>query len=148
MLMRHGDYGYGMGLSARGENQSDNIAKQLAENNLIPDVIVHSPVKRAVQTAQRVHDVFNRIAGKDVPMVEREWLADGNYSSVENVATLDDTQELVLAVSHMPNIESLNESLTGDYSSPGNCQTYVVETQAEHWKDVRKGSILAIFQPS
>lgn len=47
ILMRHGQEGVGSRLTERGIKQSVDVAKQMINEGIVPDVILHSPVLRA-----------------------------------------------------------------------------------------------------
>jgi phosphohistidine phosphatase len=58
-LMRHGDAqwkdpevaDFARPLNRRGNNEAEAIARRLSELQLIPDLIITSPARRAAQTA-------------------------------------------------------------------------------------------------
>ena len=61
-LMRHGDAqwkdpevaDFARPLNRRGNNESEAIARRLTELQLVPDLIITSPARRAAQTAEAV----------------------------------------------------------------------------------------------
>lgn len=146
-LMRHGAYDYrDMGLSEAGKEQVDNVAAQLAENGLIPDAIVHSPVKRAVQTALRAQAVFNKVAGVEIPLIEKANLADHARSSVSDLQTLDEGLQSILVVSHMPNVETLS-GMFGSSVCPDTAQAVVFNAEVDSWKNLGRAGRAQTFRP-
>jgi|GEM_PF-5070232 len=144
MLMRHGDYADGH-LNARGAEQSDIVAGKLVKAALVPDVIIHSPLPRAVETAQRVRDVFNAVTGRDIPLVSHDALSEGRQSFP--VSEIDEGASTALAVSHMPNIVMLYNMFSGGCTVPDNAQTYVIEAPVDSWRDFKRGHAAHIFLP-
>jgi phosphohistidine phosphatase len=66
-LMRHGDAqwkdpevaDFARPLNRRGNNEAEAIARRLSELQLIPDLIITSPARRAAQTAETVARELN-----------------------------------------------------------------------------------------
>lgn len=144
MLMRHGDYNSSH-LSDQGKREVDFVSAVLVEEGLVPDVIVHSPVTRAVETAQRVQDMFNLKAGKLVPMVSNSALEVGDTSKADLLRSVNDNQNLVLAVTHQPNVESLSSSF-GREVSPNTAEVNVFEDKtAQSWTTLNNLKLVRRF---
>jgi len=142
MLMRHG---HAMNsLTLLGKEEVDNVARQFVSNNLVPDLIIHSPLLRAVETAQRVKNIFND-AGFAVPLTLTDWLECDMYADVTDLRGIDPSVNVVLAVSHQPNIQSLTVRFSDVAVSPINAETRVLDAGQE-WATFVRGKEIAVFK--
>lgn len=64
-----------MGLSGRGKSQINDIAQQMLADGITPDVIVHSPIRRSRETAEKFRDAFKAAVGKDIPLISEKNLS-------------------------------------------------------------------------
>lgn len=141
ILMRHGDYD-DKGLTEEGKQQADAAAERAIKENLVPDLIVHSPMPRAAETAQRVRDVFSRVAGRDIPMAVNDNLHYDYYPTSALLAEgLSDGSSLVLAVTHAPNVRILSESF-GKACYPGKGEMNVFRSRADSWSAIKKAAFV------
>lgn len=139
ILMRHGQYTSGTTcLNEVGREQVDDIATQLANAKVIPDVILHSETPRAEETAKRVRDVFNSVCGKDIPLCPQPRLSveceTSNLTDITEI--LDNTAQTVLVVSHQPNITRILTEMYGKAAaafSPNHAQIYVLHDDTPEW---------------
>jgi len=93
-LMRHGDAqwkdpevaDFARPLNRRGNNESEAIARRLAELQLVPDLIITSPARRAAQTAESV--------ARELGLVQRSL----KYEEALYLAGADDILKLARAI--------------------------------------------------
>ena len=144
ILMRHGAYDRStMSLSNLGEQEIISSTKQLIEHKLIPDVIIHSPVTRAVETTNIVRDIFNTLTGSNIELIEMKELRENFISNISNILSqIDDDNSIVLAVSHLPNISDLTEQIQVAINNPHTAEAIVYESEVSSWKDIPKNSKL------
>lgn len=144
MLMRHGAYDFiSKSLHAAGRASVEEQTERLIEAGFIPDVIHHSPVKRAIETAHIVKATFNRVAGKDIQLVENGHLHENERSSVEQVfSAIDDGVTSVMAVSHEPNVAQLSGRLDKTVF-PLTAETNVYEAPVAQWAEVKNARWIA-----
>ena len=111
ILMRHADHKNNV-LTQEGKRDSAQAAGLLSDQNIIPDVILTSPIKRAQETAAIMQNVFNARSGKNIPVVAHDPLALGILTSAKDAfSTVDGKADKVLVVSHQPNIRFIAEDL-------------------------------------
>jgi len=127
ILMRHGYYGSDGALNQQGVGQAQDIACQLIEAGLTPDIILHSPIKRALETAEVVTEIF-KMAGKEVDMRQEDSLAN---KGIPHALSKLKNSHTVLAVSHQPDILAAVRELVGQYVSPGYGNAVVIESDCE-----------------
>lgn len=71
-----------IGLTDLGISQAEELANKLADKHI--DVIIHSPLIRAMQTAQKVADMCG------APMIADDRLVEQNYGIYEGVSRHDE----------------------------------------------------------
>jgi phosphohistidine phosphatase len=96
-------------LVKKGQKQMRRVASFLEEMGLEPDVVLSSPMLRAVQSAETILDEM----GLEELKVETldELLPNSDPSPL--VAKLKEHQGVALVVGHMPSLSALVKALTG-----------------------------------
>ncbi|GAB5506449.1 MAG: histidine phosphatase family protein [Rhizobiaceae bacterium] len=119
LLLRHakavwaspGERDFDRALKNSGEADSRSIGAQMAERNLIPDLILCS-------TARRARDTWAGVAQVIGPMEDRVTFLDTLYSTDAagylDVARGAPDAECIMLVGHNPMMEDLAETLSGD----------------------------------
>lgn len=121
---------FGRKLTPKGVEQAEKVAKFCVRNGLLPELVLHSPLVRAVQTA----DTFSKKAGTPT-LIECPWLACGMSPQLCSDHLRDYLRhEVVFVVGHEPDFSGMICWLLGT-SRAG----------AVH---VRKASLTAIDTPS
>jgi len=117
-------------LTSKGVEQAEKVGKFCLRNGLLPQIVLHSPLVRARETAAS----FASKAGKAV-LIECPWLACGMTPEVCSDNLRDHLrQQVVFVVGHEPDFSSTISWFLGTTSS------YAVH--------VRKASLTAIDTPS
>lgn len=96
-------------LTAKGEDQAARTGKFCRKNGLVPEVILSSPVKRALQTATMVAGNLD-----GVEVVEVAWAACGMdpEEAIEGLQAYAKFRSVML-VGHQPDLGALAASLIG-----------------------------------
>lgn len=132
-------------LNRKGLQDAKHMASRLARKELIPDLIVCSPARRAMTTAMIfasyleypddtiVHD--NEIYGADI----------NNLYSV--IHGLDEKHDKVMLVGHNPGITNLLDELTdAGISNVSSCGIAVIRFGDIQWSSIRRNSgVLELF---
>lgn len=157
ILMRHGQRGD----RDRAGKQIIDIARQLLEQGIKVDGIVHSPVARTTFAAQTLHAVLSpelaeHFLGKvdpeqetAAPEIEQaEWLHvdrqhDNVYDRLDDLPNLNDDHDTIVLVTHEPNARAIYEEFTGEQEGVGKgttwsrlARTVVMDLNVESWKDI------------
>ena len=122
LLIRHGKaegHGHPEGDGARaliekGHRQARMVGDFLVAHDLVPGLVLTSPLVRARQTAEG----FCSAAGIDPPVIE-SWLACGMEpeEALRELAAYRDSVERIAIVGHEPDFSELAEAITG--AEPG-----------------------------
>lgn len=119
-------------LNKRGKAAAPRMGALLAEEGLIPDLIVSSTAKRARSTAKRVA----RAAGFDGEIVHERALYLASTSGILGVvAHVPEAVTRLLIVGHNPGFEELVLRLTGAYERFPTAALAHVELGIESWRE-------------
>jgi len=126
-------------LSAHGEKQAHDIAKQIKNEGLTPDFILSSSAKRTQMTT----DIL--ISDMDCSMQQVQW-CDDLYLAEPNVLLdaaqqVDDASQTLAIVAHNPGLSELADHLLGKPVSDMSTASVIAITWAvQHWSDISEGT--------
>lgn len=135
-------------LNKRGKNDAVFMGNVFRQLNLIPELIISSPAKRAYSTAKKVAAVLDY--NKD-NLIRDSELYDASVESFLNLITsLNDDYNKIMLVSHNPVITIISNKLSN--SSIVNlptCSLALIEFNINFWKDVKlnSGKLVAFEYP-
>ncbi len=121
-------------LNERGKAAAIKMGKFLRDEDLVPDLILTSPAKRARQTADRVKE-----AGRlDAPIVQNPHLyfagAEAYFDAIE---TTPNAVHTLLVIGHNPDIESLLARITRHPVRMPTAAIAQIAVAAEDWRAIR-----------
>ena len=134
-------------LSKRGKRDAAAMGRRLAQENLLPDLTLVSPAKRARST-------FKRLAGASDYVGEVRLLAELYDSSVERLlrvlTNVPEAINRVLLIGHNPATESLVHLLTGRVVPlPTSAIAYIM-LETDTWVEISfesRGTLRFAFMP-
>jgi len=136
-------------LSKKGRKEAVKMAKKLKKNGMLPDLLVSSPAKRAIQTAR----VFAKAIkySKDKILLNKTLYEANNASSnealLEDVRSMDDQYHSVMVFGHDPLLTEFAHYLQKDFTEvlPG-CAVVSFDFQNISWSKITAGrGILKFF---
>lgn len=134
-------------LSKRGEKDAPRMGKHLSDRHLVPEIILTSPAKRTLDTAQLVAEK----SGFQGEIRQLESLYMGEPQAyLEELARLDNNYNTVLVIGHNPGLESLLQILADTMESLPTASVAVVELPVDDWADVNaslRGKLVKIWKP-
>ena len=79
-------------LNKKGKTEADKMAKKIPKNGNLPDLIISSPAKRAIQTASRFAKTMHYPSDKIIldENLYKALDASGNDALLKQVLSLDD----------------------------------------------------------
>jgi phosphohistidine phosphatase len=134
-------------LNDRGLSAAPLMGEVLAQRDLIPDEIVSSPAKRAVQTASLVKES----SGLNAPIRLEERIYEASPQALFQVAReLKDGDDSVLLVGHNPGMEGFIASLTGSLERMPTAAVAVIEIDNNTWSELVSGSgkLVCVLRPN
>lgn len=135
-------------LSGRGKADAPRMGKLLADEGLVPELIISSTARRAVDTAEAVAD---GCAYRGQILKTRRLYHAGPDAFIELIReeAPDDCQRLML-VGHNPGLEMLLTELTGMDEMLTTANIAHIELPIERWsqlKDDESGKLIHVWRP-
>jgi phosphohistidine phosphatase len=144
LLLRHGkskrgpeyETDFERPLAKRGKRDAARVGAFLAEQDLVPDLVLSSRAERARQTTLRCTEAADYQG--EVRFEEVLYFA-GDDAYLELLGALDDAVGSVLVVGHNPDMESVIETLSGQYARMPTAALARVDVEVERWADLVEG---------
>lgn len=126
-------------LARRGLRQAPPIGLWLTDSGLVPDVVVSSPARRAVDTWAAVAEEVPR--SPQVLLLEDAYTFDGDdlIGVLRSLSHARPQARCVGLVGHNPALEELVDALTGRSVRLKTSSVAVVDTDAREWGDLDDG---------
>ena len=119
-------------LNKRGKADAPRMGRLLRENDLLPDLIISSTARRAVDSAAAVAEA----CGYEGEIEQRDLYGSEAAYYLEVLRGLPDLVERVLVVGHNPNMEELLELLTGAAEAMPTAALAQVTLPISHWREL------------
>ena len=126
-------------LKKRGIVDANLIAGDLKKRSYLPELIISSPAKRAIQTAGVCAAVFNI---PESEIMEERFVYDGDTTArmVAAIAGLAGEYNTVMVVGHNPDVARRIMQLSGtDYFHFPTCAAAVISFAVADWDEVNVG---------
>lgn len=135
-------------LKNSGIRDATYMSQHLLEQNLIPNFILSSPAKRALQTA----NIFNEeMFDNAITIQEEEGLYfEGVEQSINLLSQLSEEVETVFLFGHMPDIASLFMELTDEFVMKyPTCAVAHIQFEIDNWRELntKKGKKMLFLYP-
>ena len=134
-------------LNKRGKRDAPRMGKLLANEEIIPDLIISSSAKRAKKTTKLVAEE----SGFEGEIIyERDLYAAWPEAYIETLSLTPDTFDTVMVVGHNPGLEDLLEILTGEMESMPTAALALVSLPIENWRDLSfetNGELSNLWRP-
>lgn len=133
-------------LNARGRQAAPFMGKLIALEKMMPDIIVSSPAKRAVETAELIKN--NGGLNANIRFDERIYEAT-TETLRQVISSFDDSAQSVLLVGHNPGFEGILNYLTGKALSMPTAALAIIEFEVDSWSDLKpsKGTLERLLRP-
>ncbi|CAN5686279.1 histidine phosphatase family protein [soil metagenome] len=133
-------------LNGRGRLAAPFMGELIARENIMPDLIVSSPAKRAIETAELVKEN----AGLNAEIRFDERIYEATTETLRQViSSIDDSVETVMLVGHNPGFEGILNYLIGKAVSMPTAAMAVIELEIDSWSDLNPstGTLSRIYRP-
>ena len=134
-------------LNKRGQRDAPRMGKLLADENLVPDLIITSSAERALTTVELV--ALSSGYEQEITVMRQLYHADPeDYLAV--LREKGEPYERVMVVGHNPGMEALVEELTGDYLRMPTAALVQVELPVDSWVDFTEdveGELTEVWRP-
>jgi phosphohistidine phosphatase len=163
LLLRHAKSSWGddrLGdferpLAPRGVHAAGAMARFLADEGLVPDLVLCSAAKRTVQTWTRIAD---KLGGKPKVRIEPElYLAEAD-ALLDRLRAAPDKSATVMLIGHNPGMETLARLLAGAGDAAAlrrmkakfpTAALAVIDADVAHWSELarRRGRLVRFVTP-
>ena len=138
-------------LNKRGQKQGMRMGKLLKELGSIPDYIVASTAKRAVDTSKLVVESSGYSGRVDLDSSLYHQASAEQF--VKILSKMPDRYNKVLLIGHNPSLEGLINKLTNRTEIMKTCSLAQIDVQIKSWKDIVYeenviGSLVNIWHPN
>ncbi len=126
-------------LDERGKRDAPKMAERLAKRDLKPDLILSSPARRALTTAQ----IFARkldYERKDI-VVDVRLYAAAVDDLLEVIYGLQDKRERVALFGHNPELSALAHRLSSEIADMPTCAVAEFTFNAKAWSNIGKATL-------
>jgi phosphohistidine phosphatase len=124
---------FGRPLNKRGIKDALIIGQMIKRENILPDIIISSPAKRANSTACIIANELEYT--KSISFDSNIYEA--GLSTLQNIiGHIDNTNESVFLFGHNPGLGMLADSLVGIYDNIPTCGVVAIEFTCSQWKDI------------
>ena len=133
-------------LNNRGQRDAQFIGQKLKEKNILPDVIISSPAKRAITTAK---ELAEQIGYPEKDIIEDENIyeaAGGELLSI--IQNIDDKFSSAMLVGHNPGFTSVHNYIADQFiDNIPTCSIAFIDLDLDSWKEVEPNTgILVDFE--
>ncbi len=120
-------------LNKRGKRDAPRMGAWLDAQELIPDLILSSPARRARKTAQAVSE-YSSYDG-EIETVPDFYPGDP-YTFIDTLMSIPDEYQSVMIVAHNPGLEELLYTLSGESARMPTSSLAQVELPLDSWRDL------------
>ena len=134
-------------LNQRGKQDAPRMGQLLAEEKLLPELIVTSTARRARKTAEHV---IHASGYRGETRITSELYDATGRQLRQFVEGLPESLSRVLLIGHNPGLEELLEGLIGQYAPLSTAALAHVELPGETWRDLAHDSparLIKVWQP-
>ena len=125
-------------LKKRGKIDAARIAKIIETKSLVPDLILSSTAKRAVQTVETLTDVLDY--HNQILYLEDLYLADFEIY-IDVLKKVDSDLQTVMIIAHNPGLEDYLMALTGEPEIMPTASLAHLELPTNRWENINIGTI-------
>jgi len=121
-------------LDSRGKRDAPKMGKRLAKRHVKPDLILSSPARRALTTAQIIAKTLDYKL-KDIVVEDRLYVSDAD-DLLNVVHELGDKLERVMLFGHNPELTELAHRLSSDITHMPTCAVAEFAFDAKSWSKI------------
>ncbi len=132
-------------LNARGRLAAPFMGELMARHEIMPDVIVSSPAKRAVETAQLIRE--NGGLNAEIRFDERIYEAT-TETLRQVLSSFDDDFKTIMLVGHNPGFEGILNYLTGTAHPMPTATLAFIDLKIDSWSALTRstGKLSQLFR--
>ena len=129
-------------LGDRGRRDAPKMGKRLAKRDVKPDLILSSPARRALTTAEIIAKKLN-YKRKDIVVDDRLYAA-AVHGLLNVIHGLGDKLERVILFGHNPELTELAHRLSGEITHMPTCAVAEFTFNAKSWSKIGKANLAKV----
>ena len=129
-------------LSDRGRHDAPKMGKRLAKRDVKPDLILSSPARRALTTAEIIAKKLDYKL-KDIVVNDRLY-AGAVHSLLNVIHGLGDKPERVMLFGHNPELTEFAHRLSGEITHMPTCAVAEFTFSAKSWQNIGKANLARV----
>ena len=129
-------------LNDRGKREAPKMGKRLAKRDVKPDLILSSPARRALTTAEIVAKKLDYKL-KEIVVDDRLYPGDAD-EMLTVIQGLDDELERVMLFGHNPALTDLAHRLSSDIVHMPTCAVAKFKFRVKSWSSVSKSKLARV----
>ncbi|OIQ87894.1 2,3-bisphosphoglycerate-dependent phosphoglycerate mutase [mine drainage metagenome] len=126
-------------LDVRGKRDAARMGKRLAKRDVKPDLIVSSPAKRALTTAEIIAEELGYKLG-DIVVDDRLYAVAAD-ELLNVIRKLGDKKERVMLFGHNPELTELAHAFSSEITHLPTCAVAEFTFKAKTWSDIDKATL-------
>lgn len=124
-------------LNKRGEKNAPFMGKLLKDKGIVPDMILASPAKRTIQTAEYIA----KEVGFEKAITPNQYIYEAYVTVLQEIVSyIHDSNDTVFLVGHNPGVSALAYVLAGMKEDMPTCAIAQIEFDCDSWMDVSKNN--------
>ena len=134
-------------LNKRGKRDAPRMGRLLCENRLVPDVVLSSPAKRAMSTAEAVLQAAHYTC--KIRRLDSLYMA-GTEAYLNALGGLPERVTAVMVVGHNPGLEDFLSLLTDSSVMLPTAALAQVELPIDAWRELNSGTrgrLIGLWRP-
>jgi phosphohistidine phosphatase len=134
-------------LNKRGKRDAPRIGKLIKYESMLPNLILSSTARRAIETAEAVTDESGYMG---TIFQSRRLYHGGPDDYIDEVKNLSNDISSIMVVGHNPGLEELVETLSGKYEILPTATLVQIRLPIQDWVDVscdHPGELIGIWRP-
>jgi phosphohistidine phosphatase len=129
-------------LGDRGRRDAPKMGKRLAKRDVKPDLILSSPARRALTTAEIIAKKLDYKL-KDIVVDDRLY-AGAVHSLLNVIHGLGDKPERVMLFGHNPELTEFAHRLSGEITHMPTCAVAEFTFSAKSWRNIGKANLARV----
>jgi len=134
-------------LNNRGRRDAQLMGELLREEGIVPDLIISSSAKRALDTAEAVADSSGY--GSEIISTRLLYHADVD-DYIEVLKSIENNPDIIMFISHNPGLEEILSTLTGEFEWLPTAALAKIELPVFHWNEIEydtEGEMVDLWLP-
>jgi len=124
-------------LNKRGRLNAPYMGNKLKQKNILPDIIISSPAKRAKMTAKAIAQEIN--FAKEI-VYDKNIYEASVYTLDQIIKSVNNTQNIIFLFGHNPSLNMLVGNYINFKQNIPTCGIIAIEFNCDRWEDIESSN--------